>query len=108
MNIYFIQKKYTLFKSFFITLSKTKQIKNNYLLMPLNIPDINRPEWRRIITGEIEHKYINYVLQTNIHQLRREVSKNRKSIETAITEIYDLCFKYYIAVLPDLKQIFNF
>jgi len=74
--------------------------------MLIKIPDKNRPEWGEIILGQSDHTYTNYVLQTNIHQLRREVIQNKKTLEVAIDELYELCSKYAVPVQLDIKKIF--
>ena len=75
--------------------------------MAITIPSKGRVEWKKIITGEIEHKYRNYVLQTKIHQLRKEISYNKITINKAIDDLYELCSKYARAVQVDFKQIFK-
>ncbi|MEA2042324.1 MAG: hypothetical protein U9N85_07205 [Bacteroidota bacterium] len=75
--------------------------------MATTIPEKSRAEWKKIITGEIEHNYRNYVLQTKIHQMRKDVSKNKISIDNAIDDLYELCFKYALAVQIDFRQIFK-
>ena len=75
--------------------------------MAITIPEKNRAEWKKIITGEIEHKYKNYVLQTKIHQLRKDISYKKISIDDAINDLYELCSKYALAVRNDFKQIFK-
>lgn len=86
---------------FILTLNHTTTNK-----MKITIPDKNRPEWTDIILGTKEYTYRNYVLQTNIHQLRREVVKEQKTIHQAIDELYELCSKYAIPVQLDFKNIF--
>ncbi len=75
--------------------------------MATAIPEKNRTEWKKIITGEIEHNYKNYVLQTKIHQIRKDISNGRISMDNAIDDLYELCFKYALAVQIDFKQIFK-
>lgn len=71
------------------------------------IPPKNRPEWRKIIIGEIEYKYKNYVLQTKIHQMRKDIKAEILTIEQAVDDLYDLCSKYALAVQTDFKEIFK-
>ena len=75
--------------------------------MVITIPAKNRAEWKQIIIGEIEHSYKNYVLQTKIHQLRKDVNTKRVTVDDAINELYELCSKYSLAVQTDFKQIFK-
>lgn len=75
--------------------------------MTKTIPSKSREEWKKIITGEIEHSYKNYVLQMKIHQIRKEISYENKTINQAIDDLYKLCTKYALAVQPDFKEIFK-
>jgi len=75
--------------------------------MEITIPEKNRSEWKKMITGEIEHKYKNYVLQIKIHQIRKDINRGKKTIEDAIDELYELCSKYALAVQSDFRQIFK-
>ncbi len=75
--------------------------------MGTSIPEKTRPEWAKIITGEIEHKYENYVFQTKIHQLRKDVKAEKVSIDDAVSDLYELCLKYAASVKSDLLQIFE-
>jgi len=72
----------------------------------VSVPDKDRPEWRMMISGEIQHSYKNYVLQTKIHQLRKEIEQGRIDVVKAIDDLYSLCSKYALAVQRDFKQIF--
>ncbi len=76
-------------------------------MITVEIPDIHRPEWGQIITGEIEHTYDNYVFQTQLHQLQKDVRHNRMTISDAATQLYELCVKYSSSVESDLHQIFD-
>lgn len=73
----------------------------------ITIPPKDRAEWRKIITGEIEHEYKNYVLQAKIHQMRKDLSYKKITINHATDELYELCLKYALAVQLDCKQIFK-
>ena len=75
--------------------------------MEMSVPDKARPEWRKIINGEIDYQYQNYVLQTKIHRLRKDVLNERKTEHEAIDDLYALCSKYALAVRADFKQIFK-
>ncbi len=75
--------------------------------MALTIPEKNNPKWRKILTGEIEHKYENYVFQTKIHQLRKDVKTEKVSIDDAVNDLYELCVKYATSIQTDLSQIFD-
>ncbi len=91
---------------FFITFANVK-INQQTLSMEAPIPEKTRPEWAKIITGEIEHKYDNYVFQTKIHQLRKGVKAEKVTISDAINDLYELCVKYAASIRTDLSQIFE-
>jgi len=71
------------------------------------IPPKQREEWKQIVTGGIQHKYSNFVLQMKVHQACKDVSSNKLTVEHAINELYDICLKYSLAVQTDCKQIFK-
>jgi len=71
------------------------------------VPPIDRPEWKKMITGEIEHSYKNYVLQLQSSNLRKKVEKDEISINEAVEEMHALCTKYYMAVRNDFIEIFK-
>jgi len=73
----------------------------------ITIPDKNRPEWKKMISGEIEHQFKNFVLQKTIYQMRQEISQNRLTYAQAIDQVYELCTKYALAVQLDVKEIFK-
>ncbi|MCX6271704.1 MAG: hypothetical protein NTU44_10880 [Bacteroidetes bacterium] len=75
--------------------------------MAVTIPGKSRPEWRKMISGEIEHEFNNYVLQKTIYQLRQEIFKRNLTYEKAIDQLYELCSKYALAVQIDFRQIFK-
>ncbi len=75
--------------------------------MAISIPPKDRPEWAKIISGDIEHPYRNYVLQTKIHQLHKEIGYKKITMNQAVDDLYSLCLKYALAVQPDFKQIFK-
>jgi len=73
----------------------------------VTIPAKNRPEWKQIVSGELQHKYSNFVLQMKVHQASKDVSSGKVSADNAINEIYDICLKYSLAVQTDCKSIFK-
>ncbi len=73
----------------------------------LTIPSKNRLEWKQIVTGELQHNYSNFVLQMKVHQANKDVSSGKKTVNNAISEIYDICLKYSLAVQTDCKLIFK-
>ncbi|NIK72763.1 hypothetical protein FHS56_000249 [Thermonema lapsum] len=72
-----------------------------------SIPPKEREEWKKMITGEIEHNYRNFVLKLMLTQLRREVAFGMTTMPEAIDRLYQLCEKYSLAVQPDCKEIFK-
>lgn len=75
--------------------------------MAVTIPSKNRPEWKQMIVGELNHQYRNYVLQTKIHQMRKDMKAGTLTIEQAVDDLYSLCSKYALAVQTDFKVIFK-
>jgi hypothetical protein len=73
----------------------------------ITIPPKTRPEWGKLITGQIEHQYQNYVLQTKTYQMHKDVKNGILSKEQAIDDLFTLCNKYALAVQNDFKQIFK-
>lgn len=72
-----------------------------------SIPPKTRPEWSKIISGDISHEFKNYVLQLSIYQMRKDISKGKITINRAVDDLYNLCNKYSLAVQSDLKAIFK-
>ncbi len=75
--------------------------------MNVLIPPKDRPEWAKMINGELEHNFRNYVLQTRTYQLRKSVTNKQITMQKAINELYELCSKYALAVQADFKIIFK-
>lgn len=73
----------------------------------VTIPPKSRPEWGKLITGEISHEFKNYVLQLRIYQMRKDIQRGKVSIESSIDELYELSSKYSLAVQADFKEIFK-
>ncbi|MBO4371659.1 MAG: hypothetical protein J5826_01885 [Bacteroidales bacterium] len=71
------------------------------------IPPRNRPEWKQLITGEIQHEFKNYVLQLRIYQIRKDIESGRTTMERSIDSLYELCMKYQLAVAADCREIFK-
>ncbi len=72
-----------------------------------SIPPIDRNEWYGLIKGEITHQFRNYVLQLHVHQAQKDVASGAVTEQSAVSNIYNLCEKYSIAVQHDLRQIFK-
>ncbi|MBQ9469396.1 MAG: hypothetical protein IJU72_00415 [Bacteroidales bacterium] len=71
------------------------------------IPPKNRPEWAKLVSGEIDHEFQNYVLQLRIYQLRKDIAAGKLTIQKAVDDLFLLCSKYMLAVQPDCKKIFK-
>ncbi|WP_154658375.1 hypothetical protein [Eisenibacter elegans] len=73
----------------------------------LTIPPKSRPEWAKMITGEIDHVFQNYVLQLRVYQARRSVENKLMTIHQAVDDIYELCEQYALTVQADFKEVFG-
>jgi len=73
----------------------------------INIPPKTRPEWCGMINGKIEYQFTNYVLQIHIHKARKDVLSKKITMNTAVDNLYQLCTKYSLAVVSDLKAVFG-
>jgi len=71
------------------------------------VPVIERPEWRKLVRGEISHNFQNYVLQMIVHQTVQQVKDAKLTELQAISDLHNLCNKYALAVQNDLKSIFK-
>lgn len=71
------------------------------------IPDTSNPIWKKIVTGEINHHFSNYVLQIQVYKIQHDVKQNIISIDNAIKTIHQLCVKYSRAVSKDINKILN-
>ncbi len=73
----------------------------------VTIPPKSRMEWAKLITGEIEHEFKNYVLQLRIYQMRKDIARGKITVERAVDDLYELSAKYSLAVQADFKAIFK-
>lgn len=71
------------------------------------IPPKDRDEWKQIVTGGLEHRYNNFVLQMKVHQANKDVASGNVSADEAVESLYEICIKYTLAVQNDLKTIFK-
>jgi len=97
-------KLYDLCKQTLTPLSKPEasaESQNNKL------PNVQRVEWKQLITGELEHEFRNYVLQVQLHQTKKDVRNGTVSVEQAVQNLYNLCSRFPLAVQTDFKQIFK-
>ncbi len=72
-----------------------------------NVPGKERKEWRELLTGQLEFKLDNFVLQMQIDQTRRAIDSSRMTLEEGVDKIHALCEKYSLAVYPDMQTIFK-
>jgi hypothetical protein len=72
-----------------------------------NIPSKDRPEWKNLLNPNSNIELNNFVLQMKITQAKKDIKKGKKTIDSAIDEIYNLCQKYALAVKQDMETIFN-
>lgn len=80
---------------------------NHKNMATVNLPPKSRIEWSKLISGEIEHKFKNYVLQIRIYQMRKDISLGKMTLLTAVDQLYEICCKYSLAVQADCKEIFK-
>ncbi|MBQ9212757.1 MAG: hypothetical protein IJ150_02285 [Bacteroidales bacterium] len=73
----------------------------------ITVPPKTRIEWTKLISGEIDYKFKNYVLQIQIYQMRKDISMGRLTLSAAVDRLYALCQKYSLAVQEDCKAIFG-
>ncbi|MCQ2252596.1 MAG: hypothetical protein MJZ61_04010 [Bacteroidales bacterium] len=73
----------------------------------ITIPPKNRIEWKKLISGDIDHKFKNFVLQLRIYQMRKDIAWGRLEEDKALDELYQLCYKYALIVQDDMKEIFK-
>lgn len=71
------------------------------------IPDRNRQEWHDLLSGRKNYELKNLVLQLRVEQAKRDIQSAKCTVKDAINEIYDLCVKYELAVINDMKIIFG-
>lgn len=71
------------------------------------IPDKSKQEWYDLVTGNRTWKLTNFVLQMKVNQSIKSIKENKASPEEMVSQIYDLCNKYEIAVKSDIATIFG-
>ncbi|MBL6449067.1 hypothetical protein JMN32_22335 [Fulvivirga sp. 29W222] len=71
------------------------------------IPSKEREEWRKLVTGLLDHKFQNFVLQMKTAEYQSKISSGELPLEKAIDELHQLCEKYVVAVQSDFKKIFK-
>jgi len=72
-----------------------------------NIPSKDRPEWKNLLNPNSNIELNNFVLQMKITQAKKDIKKGKKTIDSAVDEIYSLCQKYALAVKQDMEMVFN-
>jgi hypothetical protein len=73
----------------------------------MDIPSIDRPEWLKLLKGEIEHTFKSYVFQLTLHQSRQDLKLGNITETQAVQKLYALCDKYKLATGKDIDVIFN-
>ena len=71
------------------------------------IPKKNRPEWRKLLTGQLDVQIENFVLQMQVDNTRRAINSSKMTVEQGIDKIHELCVKYTLAVKSDMNTIFH-
>ncbi len=71
------------------------------------IPPIDRAEWVQIVTGKLDYKFSNFVLQMKSHFYAQSIQEGEMDVSAAVEELYFLCEKYSLAINNDLKKIFK-
>lgn len=71
------------------------------------IPPKNRLEWKKLLSGDIQHKFKNFVLQLRVYQMQKDISMGRLEEYKALDELYLLCQKYALVVQEDMRSIFK-
>jgi len=72
-----------------------------------DIPSKDRVEWRLIVTGKLDYKFSNLVLQMKSTEYAQSIQGGEIDSKKAIDELHDLCSKYSLAVREDLIKIFR-
>ncbi len=62
----------------------------------INIPPKTRPEWCGMINGKINYQFT-----------KKDVVSQKITMNTAVDNLYQLCTKYSLAVISDLKAVFG-
>jgi len=71
------------------------------------IPEKTRKEWQDLLTGKINVKLENFVLQMKVDQTKRAIKNSKITMDEGVDSIYDICVKYALAVRKDMDTIFN-
>ncbi len=74
---------------------------------PKSIPPKDREEWGKMVRGDINFYFKNFVLQMKVHQAEESLKVGGHTEQELIDDLYQLCEKYSLAVQPDMKQIFK-
>ncbi|MBN1117479.1 MAG: hypothetical protein JXA77_09760 [Bacteroidales bacterium] len=71
------------------------------------LPDINRPEWGKLIKGEINPDLSSFSLKMKINSSRQFYKMGRLKLEDAVKELHELCVKYEKIYAADLEKVFT-
>jgi hypothetical protein len=71
------------------------------------IPNSSRPEWEKLITGELNPKLTSLSLQLKINALKLDIKLNRINKQEAILQLQTFCQTNESMVQKDLAIIFQ-
>ena len=71
------------------------------------IPKKDRPEWRELLTGQLNVQIENFVLQMQVDKTKKAITNSKITVEQGIDRIHELCVKYTLAVKSDMNTIFH-
>lgn len=75
----------------------------------MNIPSINRKEWKNLLTKDFDVTLQNYFFQMKVTQARKQIQKGRVSVDSAVKDLHALCDKFSTAknMTEDLTSVFG-
>ncbi len=73
------------------------------------IPDVNRVEWREIVTGALEVTLNSYLVKSMLSQTKEQLHEKSISLDEAVINFHANCirFSHTGGVLEDVNLIFN-
>ena len=71
------------------------------------IPDINRKEWKAIITGDVLYKFSSFSFQMKVNTLSQSYKSGFIKLDDAVRDLHSLCVKYERIYSNDLNKIFK-
>jgi hypothetical protein len=70
------------------------------------VPDVNRPEWEKLVTGIYTPKLTSLSLQLKINALRNELKNKKCDVRSAVIELHNYCKSNESLVQKDFPLIF--